>query len=375
MPTAWADFKNSEIADAVQKAARIAPSKGEAFDKAQGILIEVNTAQRIATVRSTNLNTHFIQQISVIAGEGADVMRWRVPSSLFSTFMGSLPKGENDVIRFYDQQDHALRVKSGRLFASYDMLGTVDYPAFPAFTSQPLSEATSLAGLVSRVAWATDKSSPILSGIHIDGTNIVGCGPQSMVMLPCPAPVAEPITVPMFLIAPALKEGKDVRIGSDGSKLYIAVDDHTHVVVNLIDGNFPNYLGLVRNNFLLEMQVSRVSITETLDSLLALVKAERLPTLQMTLDTSSLLPTVTFDLNVQGVGRMQNSFDVETDYTGDPFTIYFTPGNLAPVLKNATGTKITLRMGHDTDAKKSALLPVQVMDESGFLAMVMPRKA
>ena len=66
MPGTTIVFENAILADAVNKAARVSPTKGAAFDKAAGIVFDVEPQKRTAFVRSTDLEVSFEQEIPIL---------------------------------------------------------------------------------------------------------------------------------------------------------------------------------------------------------------------------------------------------------------------------------------------------------------------
>jgi hypothetical protein len=54
-------FENATIADSIAKASRVAPTKGEAFDKASGILMTLDPEEKTVTLRSTNLMVFYLE--------------------------------------------------------------------------------------------------------------------------------------------------------------------------------------------------------------------------------------------------------------------------------------------------------------------------
>lgn len=375
MPTTMV-FDNGTLSDAVARASRIAPTKGAAADKAAGLLIYAYPTMRSAIIMSTDLDVFFQANIAANEGEGDDVI-WRVPSGLLNDLMVSLPKGEQHTITFIDRGDGKIRYKSGRVIAAFNMLEPSEYPKFEPFTDKELSAAQALAARVEQVSWACDPKSQILSGVHIDGTRLIGANQYSAAVTPCAAPVTQPVTVPLNVLAPLLKSGSDVRIAADETKFYLQLDEETTAFTNIIQGNYPKFEpggGILRTNFLGSMDVHRQGFLDSLNLLTALIKNERLPTVTLEINTNGLVKMLTFDMEVPGIGRMQNTMDITTDFEHpEPWRVSMVPGMIQKAVEHAKGDVITIHFGVEGDPDKRH--SIRVEDKSGYFCYVMPKEA
>src|SRR6478735_9046351 len=98
-------FETATIADAIRKADRVAPGKDKAFDKAAGIVIEVDPqAEPPVIIRATNLDVYSMEWMDVLSVEG-DVARWRLPSSLLAQVMSKLPIGSGTTVTLEEITD------------------------------------------------------------------------------------------------------------------------------------------------------------------------------------------------------------------------------------------------------------------------------
>jgi DNA polymerase III sliding clamp (beta) subunit (PCNA family) len=362
-------FANALLTDAIGKAARVAPTKGSAFDKAAGIVIEARPNERLAIIRSTDIDTTYRQEIEAIGGSG-DPVNWRVSSALLDGILQGLGQGDNDTTTFIGRDDDKLRLTSGRTVTALQLL---PYESFPKDIDQPtvdMISANSMATKVDQVAWAVDPKSNILSGVHMDGKQLIGTNQFSFAVVPCAIGIDEPITAPMEGLRSLIRSASDVSIAAEGQRLYIALDDETLTSTNLLQGDYPNLEGLMRSNFLGTMKIHRMSLIESLGRIAPVVRQERLPNLTVSLDASGFIKMILLDIEVPGVGRMRDEVTVETEYTG-PFTLSFIPYMLEKAVDNAKGDYIFLDFGVADNPSKAH--SIQIRDEKGYRCYVMPK--
>ena len=80
-------FENATIRDVIGKAARVAPTKGSAFEKSNGLLMEVDPDGPEVVLRATNLEIFYMEIADVVSIEGP-ARTWRLPATVIS---GSRP--------------------------------------------------------------------------------------------------------------------------------------------------------------------------------------------------------------------------------------------------------------------------------------------
>lgn len=367
-------FDAATLADAVQKAARIAPSKGAAYDKAAGIMFKIDTVESKAIVEATNLDTTYRQVLTVQDAKGEPTARWRIPSGLIAGLVSNLPLGSGSLVSFIDPGDGAIRIKCGNMAVSFNMINEDAEHIFPIIETFPdagLGEANDFAQKVAAVSWACAKDGSLMSGVHIDGESLVGCNRDVAAMVPCKVPVDRPVTVPLFTIATILRNATDVRVAAGEKKLHMSLDAETQATSTLFEGAYPNVKALRRDTYTGEIKFSRTAFVESAKRLLVVAQAERLPTMKLTLNPG-LVRTLTLDLAVPGTGRIQDTIDVQGDFE-DPFEIWFTPGLIVPAVENAKEEVLTFKFGHAEPARASMSI-VTILDNSGYETLVMPRK-
>lgn len=362
-------FENAQLADALNKANRIAPVKGPAFDRAAGFLLDVNPITKRMTVRSTDEDATYLQHIPAVAGKG-DATTWRLSSLLLTRMIGSLPLGGEAKVRMIDKGDGYIRLTSGKWVAKLNTLRPEDYPRIPEFDMEGMVEANEFASKVEQVAWACDKKSAILTGVHVDGTRLIGCSQYGMATVPCPVALDAPATVPLLSLATLLKSATDVRLRVIDRALQIALDAETQATSRLIEGEYPKVDRIMRDDFAGSVTVNRQAFLDALNRMLVLVAAERMPAMQVTFDGSGLVKMLTFDMEVESVGRMQDSIDVAGDWE-DKFSLVIKPQMIVDAVEHSRAATVQIAFGN-ADPAKARKVPVRVTDDQGYNCHIMP---
>lgn len=362
-------FENAQLADALGKANRLAPVKGAAFDKAAGFLLDVNPITQRMTVRSTDMDATYLQHVPAIGGKG-DAVQWRLSSLLLAGMVQALPLGGENKVKMIDRDDGFIRLTSGKWVAKLHTLRPEDFPLITEFDQTGMVEANEFAAKVEQVAWACDKKSPILAGVHIDGKRLIGCSQYGVAVVPCPVGVDAPATVPLSSLATLLKSATDVRLRVAEKSLQIGLDAETQATARLIEGQYPNIDNVMRDDFMGSVFVHKQSFLDALNRMLVLIRTERMPSMQVTFDGTGLVKMVTFDMEVEQVGRMQDSIDVSGDWE-DQFSIIIKPQMLVDAVEHSRADHVTIAFGNE-DPARARKVPVRVTDDRGYNCHIMP---
>lgn len=361
-------FDAASLADAVGKAARVAPSKGPAFDRAAGILFEVDFDTRIASIKATDLDISYVQRVEYLQAEG-NSCTWRVPAQLVAGSVNSLPLGSGAQVELFDKEGW-LYIKAGKFLGKFAMMDPQTFPILESFDTEGMMPANEFAQKAEQVAWAADtgKQSP-LGGVHIDGKNLVGCDKYCLAITPCEIPIEEPVTVPLWNLAGLLKSASDVRMRAADTKLLLTLDAETRATSTLVEGAFPNYHGLRRDSFAGKIKVNKTELNDALNRLMTLVRAERQPRLNITFSGEGMFREIILDMDIAQVGRMRDSVTGEMEFDS-VFNYTFNPTKLMSAIDACKGDQITLGFGSQ-DAN-SAKKPLCVQDAGGYECYVMP---
>lgn len=371
-------FETSLLYDAVQKAARISPTKGDGFDKAGGIFFDVDPTARTCVIRATDLDVTYEQEVPVLEGSGGK-NAWRIPARQLVDLLANLPQAEGAAVHVIDtgQGDSTIRISAGKTFASLYMMSTDVFPR-NAFQWElgVLSNAADLSNKVERVSWACDhksKDSP-LAGVHIDGKFLVGARKDAMVWVPCEVTLDRAVTVPLNTLAALLKGASECKIRATERRCQLQLDSRTKTTSSLIEGNYPDVMRVQRTDFMGTATVRKTSFLETLERMQAMSKTEKLPRLTISIEPNALIQSMVFDLQVPNQSRIRDEIDIETTYSGPDFVIQFTPRVLVDAVTHVRGDNFTFSWGSADPEKPHDLMSVEIADEGGYKCYAMPRK-
>lgn len=358
-------FENATIADAVQKASRVAPTKGSAFDKAAGIVMTLNEADTTVTIKATNLEVYYTEIVSAVSVEGEG--SWRFPSSILSGVLGKLPIGTNKNVSLTGDTREAL-MKSGRTTAKLRCIGMSDYPIWSAFDPNQLDMVADLGARIGQVEWAADPdiNSPV-AGIYLDGKTLVATDRIRMVTVPCEAaPIYKPITVPAGILKPVMRTMRDCAIGIDGGQFLIMPDDSTQIRTVIYGAAYPDVSRALVRNHPESFKFKKAELLDIIDRAMVFGGNDRSPSLKVIIGRSEVAVMMT-DADQGFLGDV-----IDVNGADHPrVTMMFTPKNLVEALNAAPSEHCELH--YNTEDKK-LITSVRLDGGSGYEAWVMPRR-
>lgn len=367
-------FEAPLLADAVAKASRIAPTKGAAFDKAAGIMVQVEDGH--AVIIATDLDTTYRQEVAIKNSTGFDTLmpelvEWRMSSVMLASFLASLPMGEGSTIRFVDKGDSFMRILSGATVAKLAMIETDNYPLVAKFDTEGMVEANDLAARISMVSWAVDrKGYGPKSGVHIDGNVLAATNLYKLAVVPCVAPVTAPITVAVNSLAHLLKKATDVRIRVENDKFHMTLDAETQATTTIFSGDFPRFAGLFRTQFLGSVTINRNLWIETIQRMLTVVGNDKSPHLAFMADKTT--KRLIFDLESPNGDRIRDEIPFSGDYEGDKVVFGCNPNTMLQALQAGSRDTIEFSFGH-TEETLMQRAPHIITDDTGYKALVSPK--
>ena len=197
--------------EALQRAIRVAPTKGAGFDKAGGLQFFVKDTE--LWIQACDLERTFFQKIPATVELP---MEFRIHTNI-ARFVGSLPMTGDQEVRFHIESD------TGRIEVQYMKSPTKmkvptvvgEYPNIEWHDYDSMDDAFELAGKLASVAWATeDSASGVLSGVRIDGQWIEALCSKQMAQIKCAVKTDEPVVAVVKTLTPLIAQGSRVRLES-----------------------------------------------------------------------------------------------------------------------------------------------------------------
>jgi DNA polymerase III sliding clamp (beta) subunit (PCNA family) len=363
-------FETATIADAIRRAARIAPGKaGHAFDKAAGIFMEIDpTGDVQCLIRATNIEAFHTEVIATVASDG-EPARWRLPSMLMGNIIGGLPPKSGSTVKF-TQEDRKIRITMGKMRASMQLIDNESYPDWDMFDSSELTMVSGLGGRVGMVEWAasTDNNPP-LCGVYLDGQYAVATDRYRLARVPCRIDkLPKPIIIPSGILGQALKTMGDTGVMATPSQLLLAPDDYTQLRLAMYDATYPPVHKIFETEYEEVAEVNKTDLLEKISRANQYAGAERNPLLRTFWGKGEIAVMME---NAE-VGIVGDVVECPGFLDHPRVEINFTPKNLTDALNNAPEAKVKIHYGRTEAGLK--LPTIKIDGGAGYEAWVMKRQ-
>lgn len=218
-------------------------------------------------------------------------------------------------------------------------------------------------------AASTDESRPILTGVLLAaedrGLRMVSTDSYRLAVRDLPGTTAlregQTVLVPsraLNELARALHDDTDVRLVLGERDASFQVGD-LHLTTRLIEGEFPNYRGLIPTTQPNRLTVDRQALLDAVRRVRLMARENSPVRLTMTTDLLELR-AVTLDVG-------EASEQIDASYQGDELTVAFNPEYLVDGLEVTPGDQVSLET---VDSLKPALM--RPIDSEDFLYLLMP---
>lgn len=360
-------FETAAIADAIKKAGLVAPTRGEAFDKAHGIVLDIFPSADVqCVVRATNLAVYTAEGVNSIQATGPEV-RWRLAAGIIKGIMESLPIGAGKNVTF-TQEGSEVKIQSGRMKASMRLIDPTSYPEWDTFDADGMSSIAGLGGKLGLVEWAALESpTPPLCGVHLDGEWAMATDQYRIARVPCKVDLKHAVTIPTGILSSVLRPLTDVSLAVRETTLEILVAEMHQVQTVVYGVNYPapQLRKIMEIEYPVEIEVSKQDVLSMINLALSMAGHERNPTLKMIFGRGEVAAMLT---NVE-VGFLGDVLEVPGQASHQRITFMFTPKILTDAISKAPGAKVTL--AYDPDVLRK---PFRVSDGSGYAAWIQPKK-
>lgn len=357
-------FENATIRDVIGKAARIAPSKGSAFDKAAGIHLQVDAENNEVIVRANNLEVFYMEIVDVVSIEGPSCV-WLLPSALLDGICGKLPVASGANVLF--EQDNAqMRIKQKRMVANLRLMDPTYYEVWDPFDPADLTGVSDFGGRMQQVQWAASKTgTPPLTGINLNGTHAGATDTFRIAITPCEVPqLYEPVTIPAATFTPLMKSLGEVKIGRTENELLVMPDDTTQIKAVIYAAQYPPLQRAFSRNETHAVLINREHFLEMIEQAMVMGQRERTPVLKLILGMEELAIL----MEDQELGLLGNVMELPGQASHDRHYIGITPENIVSALKAAPNAEATIYYNAGQPMK-----PVRIDGGSGYESLIMPR--
>lgn len=362
-------FETATLADAIKKAEKVAPSRGQAFDKAAGIIMEVDPQSPVpVVVKATNLEVFWMEWISALEADGPETT-WRLPSKLLAGIIGSLPLGTGRTVTMQEMVDGASRqiiLTSGRTKSRLNLFDHEYYPVWSAFDPDDLIQANDLGGRIAQVEWAAAKAEPPISGVHLDGEHVVATDRYRLCRVPLSVPdLEQPVTVPAGVLAGLIQQTGETNIAVTGEQLLVMPDEHRQIRTVLFGQDYPSLKKIMSREYDNKVKFKKTGLLELINRALNFVGSDRFPTLRLYLGKEEIAVI----MGHPELGQLNDILEVPGYCDHGRVEVKFSPRNIMDALTNAPNDEVELHYSLDGLGR-----PMKIDGGSGYEAWVMPRK-
>jgi DNA polymerase III subunit beta len=353
------------LVEALGTASRATASRGGALPVLAGIRAQLSGD--VLTLTGHDLELTISVDIREGVNGGADGVSV-LPARLVSDVVRSLPAGAVEV----DADGEQARITAGRSEFSLRLFPSEEYPRLPEPSGDAVTlDASELHAALKQVvpAASSDDARPILTGVLVttesDGLRLVATDSYRLAVrdLPGQSILAEgqSVLVPSRALNDLTKVLADcpemtLRLGERDAS-FEAGD--VRLTTMLIEGDFPNYRGLIPSAHPNRLTVGREALLEGVRRVKLLAREATPVRLSMSSEGLELVAVT------QDVGQAHETLDAK--YEGSELTVAFNPDYLLQGIEVLPGDEVLIE---SVDSLKPAL--VKSPEHPEFLYLLMP---
>lgn len=362
-------FETATIADSIKKAEQIAPDKGSAFDKAAGIIMQVDPANQVVVLRATNLDVFYMEWVDALEYAGG-AATWRIPSKFLGAFVSSLPIGSGKVVEFV-QNGNRIEMKSGRTKCSLRLIDHSSYPFWNAFDEGDMAEIPDLGGKIALVEWAASRDQSNM-GVRLTHDSIMATNRYKLARTSLnwngtqQLDEESGITIPPATLSTVLKKMGDTKLRINNGQLLVMPDAHTQIITVMIGEDYPPVNRIMRRDYPDSLTFKKQQLIDMLS--------------RTTKITSSRYPVVELIIGQQELATWMN--EEERGFIGDVISIpgqadhlrtklRYDPAALSEALNNCPSEEITFF--YDSNPDKANRILTLFSDKSDYEVWLAPR--
>lgn len=351
------------LVEAFGAAGRAVTSRGSSLPVLSGIRLSLSGDSLELTGSDLDLTITARAQVSGQV-DGVAVL----PAKLTADIARSLESGAVEV----EVGDDEARIVAGRSQFSVRTIPAHEFPQLPAAADHTVQlDAKAFAEALRQVVSAAslDESRPILTGVLMaaegDGLRLVATDSYRLAVRDLPGTSILSEGQSVLVPSNALKELGRLLGDVDEVTLHLGERDASfevgelRLMTRLIEGEFPNYRGLIPQSHPNRLTIGREPLLDALRRVRLLAREATPVRLAMSADGLELLAVT------QDVGQAQEGLDAK--YEGTELTVAFNPEYLMAGIEATPGDEITLET---IDALKPAL--VRSDETTDFLYLLMP---
>lgn len=360
-------FENAALSEAVKRVARVAPTRGEAMDKAAGIVLEVDPSQDWPVrIKASNLSVYYTEFVGVQSAEG-EATKWRVSSELFAQVITKLPIGSGKSVTI-EQDGGILKIKSGKFQGKIGLMRAAFYPEWGLFDPSATAEVQELGTRLNQVVWACTKGSGLepTDGVRFDGSNVYATDKYRLVSVPLEAPhLGDGVTINASLIASLIPEGGSMRVGMADDQLFILPNDYIQIRCVAYAAPFPPVERVIQREYPNRISLDKQELSDAISRVMPADSKNRIPELMMFIGEEEFVVMME---DSSGVDKLMDQIDTPGHATHGRHKIFVNPTSMLDALGACPSSQVTLH--YDTADHKRLLY---VEGGNGYESWIVPR--
>jgi DNA polymerase III sliding clamp (beta) subunit (PCNA family) len=368
-------FETAGLADVLKKVKSIAPSRGQAFDKAAGIVITVfpDHEAQFAIAQATNLDLYYKEWVSVLESTASRETAWRL-SARISDVIASLPIGSGRTVTLTDEVKEGgqtLTVMSGRMKSNWQLLPTEYYPEWDTFNPDDLTPIENFGNRLSAVEWAasTNEAEVPVNGVNFDGEWATATDNYRLARVPLKIDAGwiagNPITVPSRLLSQLLKQTGTVSLGATDTQLLVMPDPSVQIRTTLYGVPYPPVERIVAMEHDGRIDAPKGPLLEIFNRAMLLLSDDRFPMIDLFLGKS--------EIAVHAIDREEGNLGDVLEVPGQAvhprINLLFTPKFVMDAIDKCPAERVTIL--YDT---VNPLKLIRITDGGNYNCWVVPRK-
>lgn len=335
-------FETAALADALKEANLVAPTKGEAFDKAAGIVLDISNDGQVI-VKATDLRLWYMQWITALKVEGEPV-RWRLPSKIFSQVITRLPLTSSTRV-ILKQEGNVVKFQHGKKRGQFNLMNMEGYQQWMPFDPDDLTEVPEMATHIGQVEWAADSGTTVpFIGVHFTGEQVIATDRSKVACAPLKLDLDEPITVPAGLLGRIVKSTDIVRARADDRHLLLMPDEHTQVRCGIYGVEYPSAIYKVLNpERPVYVKIQKSVLLDAMTVAASFIVGDRLPVMRTFWGEEE----VAVMLENEEAGHLGDVIEVPGQAIHPRVEIKFDPAHIMGALEHCPSQEVTI--GYDPE--------------------------
>ena len=364
MTTTEVLFETAALADSIKKAALIAPTTGHAFDRAAGLVLEVDSETEIVTLKATDTQSRYIEWLSPMEIKGPSAFI-RIPSKMIAGVIGTLPIGSGRTVTL-KKDKNTFHIISGRTKFKCSIITNEDYPDWGPYNTDDLTMVQNFGARLKQVAWAVSTGNdPPWNGVYVDGKILAATDRYRIATVPMEFEAIRDFSIPPTALTAILSDQGDIKVGMTDTQFYVMPDDHTQMQTTVCDLPYPNIHRVIRREYPEQLKINKDALIECIARSKHVITSNRTPLLKAWFGQEEVAFAV-----MEETALLGDVIDVPGYAKHKRFEVGFSHQNIISALSNCPNEMINLL--YDPANKKANLY---INGGSGYESWVATRRA